>query len=330
MSSPGSPNLIFPAVDSLQSGALDVGDGHTIQYEQCGNPAGLPVVVLHGGPASGCSPRMRQLFDPTLFRVVLFDQRGCGRSTPRGECAHNTTLELVADIERLRAHLGIGRWLVAGGSWGAALGVAYCAAHREACLGAVLRGIFLTGRDDLDWFFHAAPLAPEAWSRLTSFVPEAAHGRVGEWLFDAASGPDEALAVEAVRHWIAWEQALDSGQPQALPQLDDAATQAALDKYRVQAHYLRRECFLGEDELLRRAVGLFDLPVAIVHGRQDRVCRPSNALRLHEAIGGSRLKLVAGAGHNPFDAPMLAAFAGALAHFAAQGDFSGWADGDPA
>lgn len=265
---------------------------------------------------------MRQLFDPTLFRVVLFDQRGCGRSTPRGECAHNTTADLVADIERLREHQGVERWLVAGGSWGAALGIAYCAAHRDACLGAVLRGVFLTGRSDLDWFFGGAgALVPDAWARLLTFVPAAAHGRVGKWLFDAVCGADRGRALEAVRHWIAWEQALDTGAVQALSDLDDAAAQAAVDKYGVQAHYLRRECFLGEDVLLERASRLAGLPVAIVHGREDRVCRPINGQILHRAIAGSRLALVDGAGHNPFSAPMAAAFVAALADFAACGNF---------
>ena len=296
-----------------------------IYFEQCGNPAGLPVVFLHGGPGSGCSPRHRSLLDPARFRVVLFDQRGCGRSTPRGECAHNTTADLVADIERLRAHLGIARWLVLGGSWGSALAVAYGAAHRAACLGAIVRGIFLAGRDDIDWFFRGAgALVPDGWEELAAIAPPAERTRLDAWLFDAVSGADRGIALQAVRHWMRWEDTVEAGTPRALPQLDAAGEQAALDKYRVQAHYLRHECFLGDAALLGRAVALAGLPVAILHGRQDRVCRPIDAWRLHRAIPGSRLLFVDGAAHSPFDLPMAAALAGAGDHFAEHGDFSGW------
>lgn len=318
--------LRFPAIEPWQQGRLDVGDGHTLYFEQCGNPAGVPVVFLHGGPGSGCSPRHRRLLDPARFRVVLFDQRGCGRSTPRGECGHNTTTDLIADIERLRAHLGIPRWLVLGGSWGSSLALAYCAAHRDACLGAILRGVFLTGHGDLEWFFETAgDLVPDGWAQFAAVAPRDRRARLKEWLFETVGGADRALALETVRHWMRWEETLGAGVPVSdLPELDDDAAQACLDKYRLQAHYLSNECFLGEAALLDRARAIAGLPVAILHGRLDRVCRPVNAWRLHLALRGSRLQFVDGAGHSPFDAPMAAALAAVGTHFATHGDFAGW------
>lgn len=311
------PAALFPAVEPWQAGLLDVGDGHAIHFEQCGNPDGLPLLVLHGGPGSGCSPRMRQLFDPARFRVVLFDQRACGRSTPRGECAHNTTAELVADIERLRRHLGVERWLVTGGSWGAALAVAYAAAHRDACAGAILRGIFLTGPADLEWFFSGAGrLFPQVWQALDQAVPGERHRALAERLFDAVLGDDERIAAEAVRRWMQWEATLDGSAPAPLPEFPDTDIRAALlAKYLVQAHYLRHGCFLGETRLLDLAATLGALPVAILHGEKDLVCRVENARRLHRAVPGSRLRIVADAGHNPFVASMQQALIDAAAHF---------------
>ncbi|WP_332672050.1 prolyl aminopeptidase [Aromatoleum sp.] len=304
-----TPSPPFPSIEPWRRGWLPVGDGHAIYFEQCGNPQGRPLVVLHGGPGSGCSPRMRQLFDPARFCIVLFDQRGCGRSTPRGERAHNTTADLVADIERLRCHLGVARWLVTGGSWGAALAVAYAATHREACVGAILRGIFLTGPADLDWFFGgAAGLFPQAWQAFDRHVPGGHDRALADRLFHAVLGDDERVAAEAVRRWMQWEATLDGGSPVPLPPFPDPDAQAALlAKYRVQAHYLRRQCFLGEPRVLELAATLDTLPVAILHGADDLVCRVDNARRLHRAVPHARLHIVASAGHNPFVAPMLRA-----------------------
>jgi len=331
---PTSPSDIGP----WDSGWLDVGCGHKIYHEQCGNPSGVPVVVLHGGPGSGSSARLRQLLDAGDYRMVLFDQRGCGRSTPRGECADNTTADLVSDIECLRRHLGIERWLVCGGSWGAALGVAYCAQHRASCLGAILRGVFLTGRGDIDWFFNGAALErPTAWRRFVAIVPERLRSAPASWYFDAVAGDDRMLALEAVSRWIEWEAALTSptdrtaDSPMTSPSesVDSIAAgaaeqQARLDKYRVQAHYLRNECFLGEAAVLRLAATIHGLPVAILHGRRDTICRPSNAEKLAHALAGAQLRFIEDAGHSPFDATMAEALFDAGRHFLANGDFAGW------
>ena len=322
--------LLFPPSPPLAHGLLEVGDAHRLYFERCGTPDGLPVLFLHGGPGSGCSPRQRQLFDPARFHVALFDQRGCGRSTPRGDCHANTTRELVEDIERLRTHLGIERWLVFGGSWGAALAVAWCSSHPQHCLGAILRGSFLTGQADLDWFFGpegAGAVCAEAWSALCAAVPEAAEGRALAALCAALGGTDARAAAHAAQAWAAWEDAVSApAQPPPPPPTRDAQALAALiDKYRVQAHYLAHHCFLDEDGVLEAARRMAGIPTALVHGRLDLVCRARNALRLHEALPGSRLRLVDGAGHSPFEPPMARALIEALEHFAIHGDFSHWA-----
>lgn len=329
---PFPPSPLFPPAPPLAHGLLDVGDGHRLYFERCGNPDGLPVLFLHGGPGSGCNARQRQLFDPARFHVVLFDQRGCGRSTPRGACYANTTRELVEDIERLRRHLGIERWLVFGGSWGAALAVAYCSAYPQACLGAILRGSFLTGQADLDWFFGpegAGAICAEAWAALCAAVPQAAEGRALAALCAALGGTDARVAAQAAQAWAAWEDAVIApARPAPPPPARDAEALAALiDKYRVQAQYLAHRCFVDEDGVLEAAQRMAGLPTALLHGRLDLVCRARNALRLHAALTGSRLLLVDKAGHSPFEPAMARALIGALAHFAEHGDFDTWAAG---
>ncbi|MBI1906113.1 MAG: alpha/beta fold hydrolase [Rhodocyclales bacterium] len=309
------------------AGWLEVGAGHRLYYEQSGNPAGVPVVVVHGGPGSGCSPRQRELLDPDGYRVILFDQRGSGRSTPRGACADNTTELLVADIEQLRQHLGIARWLVSGGSWGASLGVLYCAHHAPSCLGAILRNVFLTGAEDIAWFFHgAARLRPAAWQRLASLAPARRRDDVASWYLETVGGSDRGAALVAVAHWMQWEAALTSavsGSAIPLPDLTDE--QAALDKYRLQAHYLRNECFVGSARLLALAATVpATVPVALLHGRRDRVCRPRNAVLLRRAIEHACLRFIPGAGHSPFDPPMQSALRAASSHFLSHGHFDGW------
>lgn len=322
-----SVNPLFPPIQAFVTHLLDVGDGHHVHVEQCGNPAGMPLIFLHGGPGSGCSPRHRQLIDPARFHIVLFDQRGCGRSTPRGELSANTTAHLVADIERIRHHLGIERWLVFGGSWGSSLALAYCAQHPSACLGAIVRGIFLTGRSDIEWFFHGAgALQPEAWAHLLAPLSDAQRTHVTDHYLNAVFSPDRNTALAAVTHWMQWEAALSGPVASApvRPVLDDDAADAALDKYRVQAHYLAHECFMGEDAALACAASMGDIPTAILHGKLDRVCRPENAQKLHTVLPGSVLRLVDAAGHNPFAAPMAGALIEAARYFHYHQGFDGW------
>lgn len=330
-SQPTQENHWYPAIDPFQSGMLDTGEGHQIYHEQCGNPNGQPVVVLHGGPASGCSPLQRRFFDPQAFRIVLFDQRGCGRSTPRGGLADNDTAALIRDIEQLRRLLQIERWIVFGGSWGASLAIAYAAAHGGACQGLILRGIFLTGKRDLDWFFGGAgTLLPAAWCRLVEHLGldvgiddcEDAGQEVRTALTRHLFSESSEVAASAASAWAAWEDAVSRpGQALAAvgrtqgagPQGTSPAPQQILvDKYRVQAHYLTQECFLGENYLLQQAAQLSPVPVELVHGRLDWVCRPANAWRTHLAIPASSLTWVDQGSHSPYDPPMQLALAAAM------------------
>ncbi len=321
---------LFPPTEPFAHGMLPVGNGHSIHWEQCGNPDGIPAVFLHGGPGSGCNAQHRRLLDPARYCIVLFDQRGCGRSTPRGETRHNTTAHLVADIERLRVHLGIARWLVFGGSWGSSLAVAYAGAHPDSCLGAILRGVFLTGTADLDWFFDtASALAPDAFATLTAGLGLAPGGKVLPRLFDVVERGTADEAALAVRHWMRWEATLSAPgrAPAALPNPGADELAALRDKYRIQAWYLRKLCFLDEAGVFGAAGRISGrMPVAIVHGRLDLICRASGAWALHAALPGSRLHLVDGAGHSPFEPPIARSLIGAGAAFACRGDFSGWPD----
>ena len=322
------PDAIRAPTDRLPAGLLDVGDGHRIYYEQCGDAAGIPVVFLHGGPGGGCSPQHRQLFDLTRYRVTLLDQRGCGRSLPNGSVQANTSDALVADIERLRKHLGIERWLVFGGSWGAGLALAYAAAHRASCLGLVLRGVFVGRASDIGWFFQQAQqFLPDAWALLAAQAPHAARSDLLRWLHAGLHGSDPQLALSQALAWEAWESSVSQRQNAAPRRTPPSAEEAAvlLGKYRIQSHYLINGCFWsGEAALLARAPSLAGLPMAILHGRLDWVCRPQAAWDVHQCVPGSRLQWLDGCGHSPFEPAMSQALAQALAHFAAQGNFAGW------
>jgi len=321
------PDALRPPEPLALSGLLEVGDDHHIFYEQWGAAAGLPVIFLHGGPGGGCSPRHRELFDLTRYRVTLFDQRGCGRSVPRGAVHANTSDALIADIERLRQHLGIGRWLVFGGSWGAGLALAYAAAHRSACLGLVLRGVFLGRASDIKWFFQQArQFLPDAWAALAAQAPEAARDDLLGWLTAGLHGSDAGVALSRAIAWEAWESSVSQRQSAAprahsLPAADAAAL---LDKYRVQSHYLTHGCFWGDSALLERAQTLASVPTAILHGRLDWVCRPQAAWDLHQSLPGSRLQWLETCGHSPFEPAMSQALAQAMAHFADHRNFARW------
>lgn len=318
---------------AFDAGWLDVGHGHRVYYEQAGAADGIPVVLLHGGPGSGSSPRQRVFYDPTRFRIVQFDQRGCGRSEPMGEIAHNNTSALVGDIERLRVHLSIDRWLVSGGSWGATLALAYAGQHREHVSGVVLRAVFLAGRGDLDWYFHGSrAVAPEAYEQFMAEIPRRWRRRVLLYLDRNLSGGDMDKAARLAMAWQRYEAALNGPDP-ALPQPVPAPAgglEALCAKYRVQAHYLARRCFLGRAAVLRAAAALSGKPVALIHGTRDLICLPQSAWCAQRACAGSRLAWAPGAGHDPFHPAMDALFRSALACFAGDGDFSRWPGGGAA
>lgn len=299
---------------SADSFFLPVGDGHALAVQLAGNPAGEPVLALHGGPGSGCSPRLLSLYDATRQRIVAFDQRGAGRSQPAGETRANTTAHLIADIERLRRHLGIGRWRVTGGSWGAALALAYATAHRPAVTGLVLRSSFVPGMGNVRGFFQGlATVCPAAWQALAASVAEGERGDLLAALAHRLNGHDAAVAGAAALAWARYEAAVAEPAAPPLPEPPPVELDRLVARYRVQAHYLRAGCFLDEAAFLADCGGLAGLPVTLIHGRDDRVCPPANAERLHAAIPGSRLVWIDDCGHAAFHPAMAAAWRAALA-----------------
>ncbi|WP_349359846.1 prolyl aminopeptidase [Stappia sp.] len=291
---------LYPVLAPFDAGLLPVSDLHTLHYEQCGNPDGVPVVMLHGGPGGGTTPIMRRFHDPSVYRIVLFDQRGCGRSTPHAELRDNTTWDLVADIERLRTHLGIARWQVFGGSWGSTLALAYAQTHPDRVTALVLRGIFLMRRAELAWFYQegASWLYPDLFAPYRDFIPEDERGDLIAAYHRRLTCPDEAIQVSAAQRWALWEGA-------TLSVLRDPEREAAFHdpRYahafaRIEAHYFINGGFLPhDDQLLRDIDRIRDIPGVIVHGRHDVVTPMKNAYDLAEAWPQADLRVVEDAGH---------------------------------
>lgn len=292
-----SPHL-YPPVEPFDERVLDVGDGHRIHVEQCGRPDGLPVVVLHGGPGGGCSPVMRRYFDPARYRIVLFDQRGCGRSRPHAEVQANTTWHLVADIERIRQTLGIDRWMVFGGSWGATLGLVYAQEHPDRVRALVLRGVFLSTRAELDWFYGggAGAFWPDLWQRFAAPIPPDERGDlIGAYHRRLFCG-DLSTETRFARLWAGWENALASIDSDGLGA--DGPTDYVRAFARLENHYFINGGFLDDDhQILRRMDRIAHLPGVIVQGRYDMICPPSAAWNLAAAWPSARLHLVPRAGH---------------------------------
>lgn len=300
---------LYPEIEPFDTGMLDVGDGHRLYWEVSGNPEGKPVVFLHGGPGAGTSPAHRRLFDPEKYRIVLFDQRMCGRSTPHAsepdaDLSTNTTWYLVADIERLREHLGIERWLVLGGSWGSTLALAYSQTHPDRVTEIVLRGIFTLRREELEWFYEggAAAVFPDLWESYTAVVPPAERGSLIEAYYRLLNDPDPAVHGAAGVAWTTWEASTISLLPR--PEMVQAWSDPgyALAFARIENHFFVHHGFFEEGQLLRDAQLLRDVPAVIVQGRYD-MCTPAfTAWDLHTAWPEADFRLIPDAGH-AFDEP---------------------------
>jgi len=279
--------------------SLRVDEIHTLHVEECGNPGGLPALFLHGGPGAGCDPMHRRFFDPDRYRIVLFDQRGCGRSLPHAELRHNTTWRLVADIEMIRQRLGIERWVVFGGSWGSTLGLAYAETHPEQVLGLILRGIFLCRPQDIHWIYQegASRLFPDAWEQFVEPIPEAERTDLVQAFYRRLTGTDEVERLRAAKAWSVWEGSTITLEPDPAMVDHFAEAHRALSIARIECHYFSSDCFLEPNQLLRDAHRLKAIPGVIVHGRYDVVCPLDNAWALHQAWPGSALRIVPTAGH---------------------------------
>ncbi len=297
---------------------LDVGDGHELYVEESGLRGGIPAVYLHGGPGAGCEAWHRQLFDPERYHIVLFDQRGAGRSRPHAEVANNTTAHLVADMERIREALGLERWLVVGGSWGSTLALAYAEAHPERVSGLILRGIFLCRDEDIAWFYQhgANRIFPDHWQDFVAPIPEAERDDLVAAYHKRLFSDDEVTRMRAAEAWSVWEGrcATLRGSQAVIDHF--AAPFVALSLARIECHYFVNHAFLEPDQLLRDADRLRDIPGVIVHGRYDIVCPADQALALHRAWPRAELKLIPDAGHAASEPGILDALLAATDAFA--------------
>jgi proline iminopeptidase len=291
---------LYPPLTPFREYRLPVGGGHTLYVEECGNPNGLPVVILHGGPGGGCNPTMRRFHDPDRYRIVLFDQRGCGRSTPNASLDNNTTPDLVADIERIRTELGIGRWQLFGGSWGSTLALAYAETHTERVSSMVLRGIFLLTQSELRWFYQdgCGWIYPEAFAEFQRLIPPAERGDMITAYHRRLTSNDLSQRLAAARAWSIWEGTTLSLVPEPDRVARFGADTYALAFARIESHYFVNGGFFRRDgELLLEAGRLKDIPGVIVHGRYDVVTPVRSAVALNKAWSASDLRIVADAGH---------------------------------
>ncbi|MBM4365316.1 MAG: prolyl aminopeptidase [Deltaproteobacteria bacterium] len=300
---------MHPALEPHATGMLRVSEIHTLYWEESGNPSGVPVVFVHGGPGGGTEPAHRRFFDPRIYRIILFDQRGCGQSTPHAELRENTTWDLVADMERIRAMLGIHKWLVFGGSWGSTLALAYAQAHPEHVSALVLRGIFLCRRKELEWFYQGGCdwIFPDAWEDYVAAIPEQERGDLIAAYYKRLTSPDANVRLAAAHAWSVWEgrtSKLIPSEALVARHEEDAFAEAFA---RIECHYFYNACwFRQDDQLLADAHKIRHIPGAIVQGRYDVVCPIRSAWDLHRAWPEADLHIIADAGHSAFETGITA------------------------
>lgn len=292
---------LYPPIEPYESGMLPVGNGHELYWEKCGNPSGKPVVFLHGGPGGGAGPNHRRQFDPERYNILVFDQRGCGRSTPFASLEANTTQHLVADIERLRTEvMGCERWQVFGGSWGSTLSLAYAEAHPDRVTELVLRGVFLFGQSEVDWLYReggASSIYPDGWEEFVSVIPEGERGDLLEAYHRRLTSDDEAVQLQAAKAWSKWEGVTVTLLPSPETLEDFTEPRKAIAVARIENHYMRHGGWLEEGQLLRGVERIRHIPCIIVQGRHDSCTPPVAAWALHRAWPEAELQIVADGGH---------------------------------
>lgn len=308
----------FPPIEPYATGRLDVGDGHELYWELSGNPHGLPAVFLHGGPGSGSGAHHRRLFDPARYRILLFDQRGAGRSTPQGGLEQNTTWHLVADLERLREMIEAETWLLFGGSWGATLALAYAEAHPERVSAMVLRGVFSGRQRELDWFYGrgASLLFPDRWADFVAPIPDAERGDLIAAFRNRLTDPDRAVRARAAAAWAGWEARTVTLRGGGHAGSGDGATDGTIAFARIENHYFLHKLWLREGQLLAEADRLAGIPGVIIQGRYDVVTPAHTSWALHKRWPEAEYRLVEGAGHAFSEPGILAALVDATNRFA--------------
>jgi proline iminopeptidase len=314
---------VFPEIEPYRTGTLAVDELHTLYWEECGNPDGQPVLFLHGGPGAGSSPSHRRFFDPAHYRIVLFDQRGAGKSTPLGEYRNNTTPLLIDDIEKIRVMLDIQQWLVFGGSWGSTLALAYGEAHPERCLGFILRGIFLCTKAEVDWFVNGMGyFYPEIHQRFADAIPVEERGDLLQAYVKRLFCDDPAIYMEAARNWSRYEGSCLFLKPQAEAIASFESDEVSLGIGRLEAHYMQHGAFMDDDALIRNIAKIRHLPAVIVQGRYDVICPPVSAYRLHQAWPEAAYHVIGDAGHAAMEPGIASALVQATEDFKKQRRFS--------
>ncbi|MFM9834614.1 MAG: prolyl aminopeptidase [Methylophilaceae bacterium] len=314
---------LYPEIEPFETNWLKVGDIHNVYYELCGNPEGAPVIFLHGGPGSGCNPGQRRFFDPGHYRIILIDQRGCGRSKPQGEVEENTTEDLIADLERLREHLGIAKWHVFGGSWGSTLALAYAIKHMNRVTTLILRGIFLSRPNELDWFLGEVKLFfPEVWQTLLDYLPENERNNLLIAYEKRIFSADAKINQAAAERWNAFEGSILRLIPlnannTAANNVNSStiASDTEVARARVQIHYIQQHCFVDGEAILKQVAKLSHIPTIIVQGRYDMVCPPETAWLLSRSMPHAELIMVPDAGHSAMETGIMSALVAATEKF---------------
>lgn len=292
--------VLYPELKTNREFTLKPDDVHEIYVEESGNPNGIPVLVVHGGPGAGCEPYYRRFFDAERYRIILFDQRGSGRSTPLAELEGNTTQNLIGDMEMIREHLGIDKWLLFGGSWGSTLSLLYAQAHSERVLGMVLRGIFLCRQKDFDWFYQegASRVYPDYWKSYLSPIPEAERGNMMQAYYKRLTSDNELEQMQAAKAWAIWEGRCATIHPNQKVVDHFGHPHVAISLARIECHYFMNQAFIEPNQIIENVHKLKNIPGIIVHGRYDMVCPLDNALELNECWLDSELNIIRDAGHS--------------------------------
>ena len=293
---------LFPEIMPYETGTLPLSHGHEMYWEQSGNPEGQPILFLHGGPGAGTNSNNRRFYDPEFYRIILFDQRGCGKSTPNASVDNNTTQHLIADIELLREFLGIEKWFVFGGSWGSTLALAYAQSFNNRCRGLILRGIFLCAKEEVDWFIYGmGRFFPEAWQEFSNAIPESKRTDLLTAYLNLLENPDPDINLPAARAWVSYEANCSSLQIKQNIFLDSNNTENILALARLEAYYLANNGFLKENYLINNIDSIRHLPGVIVQGRYDMVCPPTTAYCLASVWPEARIEIIADAGHSALE-----------------------------
>lgn len=298
---------LYPAIKPYKTAMLPVGNGHVLYIEESGDPDGIPVLFIHGGPGGGTSAEDRRFFDPEKYRIILFDQRGAGHSTPHAELAHNTTQDLIDDIERIRDFLDVKQWLLFGGSWGSTLALLYAQQHPVCVLGMILRGIFLCRAGDLQWFYQygASQVFPDYWADFINPIERSARGDMISAYYRLLTGDNELAKMNAAKHWSIWEGRCATLKPN--PDIVDIFSNShlALALARIESHYFVNDSFISENQILDNIQRLHGIPAVLIHGRYDMVCALDNAVSLQRAWPDAQLQIIRDAGHASRDPGIL-------------------------